>query len=542
MLGCAVLYPATSMKKSKRRSPLLVFLFLSLMAAGSPAQQKSQPSAKKPKLVLALVVDQFRYDYLLRFHDDYHGGFARLLSEGAVFADARYMHYPTVTAVGHSTFMSGATPSISGIIGNAWLDRSTNKQVTSVSDDSTTLLGGPPGVPGSSPNRLLVSTVGDELKMAGRSSHVIGISMKDRSAILPAGHMADAAYWFDPDSQHFVSSTYYMKQLPAWVSKVNADRPAFKYLGARWTALDAKPDDKPFCSLTAGSEIRYCEGIEYTPYGNELIEDFAEKAIEEEKLGAHEGTDILALSFSANDYVGHQRGPDSPEVRDISRRTDQLLGKLLDFINSHIGAGNTLVVFTADHGVAPVPKVNNDRKMPGGYLTASEYSAKIGAQLSAKFGNGNWFSYDADGFLYLNYETAKKSNADLAAVRRFAADVARELPHIARVYTSEDLLRGNASADWPGRAVQLGFYGPRSSDLVLVPEPYYMFGNGSGTTHFTPYSYDNHVPLIFYGPGIRAGVHYEAATVNDVAPTLAAILGIETPSGSAGRILASIFE
>src|SRR5262249_36275127 len=208
-----------------------------------------------------------------------------------------------------------------------------NKQVNSHRIDPTHALGGPPGAPGSSPKPSLVSSVGDELKMSAQPSHVIEISMKDRSAILPAGHMADAAYWFDPDSQHFVSSTYYMKQLPPWVSKVNADRPAFKYLGARWTALDAKPDDKPFCSLTAGSEIRYCEGIEFTPYGNELIEDFAEKAIEEEKLGSHEGTDVLALSFSANDYVGHQRGPDSPEVRDIARRTDLLLGKLLDFIN-----------------------------------------------------------------------------------------------------------------------------------------------------------------------------------------------------------------
>lgn len=523
--------------KRAYKSVLLLF-FLVVAQLYSVAQQKP----KKPKLVLAIVVDQFRYDYLLRFRSDYHSGLARLLSDGAVFTDARYIHYPTVTAVGHSTFMSGATPSISGIIGNAWLDRETNKQVTSVSDDSTTLLGGPPGVQGSSPHRMLVSTVGDELKMSGQLSHIIGISMKDRSSILPAGHMADAAYWFDPDSQHFVTSSYYMKQLPAWVAQINADHPSLKYLGARWTALDARPGDKPFCTLTAGTEIRYCEGIEYTPFGNELVEDFAEKAIEEEKLGSHEGVDLLALSFSANDYVGHQRGPDSPEVRDISRRTDLLLGKLLDFINNRIGAGNTLVVFTADHGVAPVPKVNNDRKMPGGWLTASDYSAKISTQLSAKFGKGEWISYDADGFLYLNYGTADKDNADRTELRRFAAEVARTLPHIARVFTRDDLLHGEAAADWPGRAVQLGFYGPRSADLILLPEPYYMFSSPPGTTHATPYSYDNHVPVIFYGPGIRAGVRYEPVTVNDVAPTLAAILGIETPSGSVGRILSEILE
>ena len=536
----------------KAVSYLLLLFLLSLHCA---AQQKP----KKPKLVLAVVVDQFRYDYLVRFRGDYRSGFARLLSEGAVFADARYIHYPTVTAVGHSTFMSGATPSISGIIGNTWFDWDTYNreikldpahegrawtmaQVTSVSDESTLLLGGAPAVPGSSPHRLLVSTIGDELKMSGQTSKVIGISMKDRSAILPAGHMADAAYWFDPDSQHFVSSTYFMKQLPAWVARANSDRPSFKFLGAQWAALDAKPGDKPFCTLTAGSELRFCGAIENTPFGNDIIEEFAEKAIDEEKLGSHEGTDLLALSFSANDYVGHQLGPDSPEVRDISRRTDLLMGKLLDFINSRIGAGNTLVVLTADHGVAPVPKVNNDRKMPGGWLLAAEYSNKIASLLATKFGTGRWFIFDADGFLYLDNATLAKNNADRAEVRRFAAEAARTLPHIARVLTRDDLQRGGTAADWPGRAVQLGFYGPRSADIVMLPEPYYMFSSPPGTTHQTPYSYDNHVPLIFFGMGIRPGMHYEPVTINDVAPTLAAILGVETPSGAAGRILAEILE
>jgi predicted AlkP superfamily pyrophosphatase or phosphodiesterase len=525
------------MTRTRKSAFLLLFLFLFAITK-SPAQQKP----KKPKLILAVVVDQFRYDYLLRFRADYHGGIARLLSQGAVFADARYIHYPTVTAVGHSTFMSGATPSVSGIVSNEWFDRESDGPVTSVSDKSTLLLGGVPGAKGSSPRRLLVSTVGDELKMSGQLAKVIGISIKDRSAILPAGHMADAAYWFDNDSQHFVTSDYYMKQLPVWVAKVNADRPTYKYLGVDWSALDSKLGDKPFCSMKAGGNVRWCGAIENTPFGNELLEEFAEKAIEQEQLGSHNGTDVLALSFSSNDYVGHELGPDAPEVRDISRRTDLLLGKLLDFINAHIGAGNTLVVFTADHGVAPVPKVNNDRKMPGGWLSASEYSGKIGAQLAQKFGPGEWFRYDSYGQLYLNYATGLKNNAAAEAVRRFAAGIARGLPHIARVFTRDDLLRPRAAVDSVGRAVQLGFYGPRSADLILVPEPYYMFFSAPGTTHATPYSYDNHVPLIFYGPGIRAGLHYEAVTINDVAPTLAAILGVETPSGASGKILAEILE
>jgi predicted AlkP superfamily pyrophosphatase or phosphodiesterase len=538
-----LLYRKSSfMIKRLKRSSLIVLLLLLAFATGSPAQQKPQQPPKRPKLILAVVVDQFRYDYLLRFRAEYHGGIARLLAGGAVFADARYIHYPTVTAVGHSTLLSGATPSVSGIIENTWFDRESDESVTSVIDKTTALLGGVPGAKGSSPHRLLVSTVGDELKMSGRQSKVIGISIKDRSAILPVGRMANAAYWFDNDSNHFVTSDYYMKQLPAWVARINADRPTYTYLGADWNALDTKPGDKPFCSMKAGGDVRFCGAIENTPFGNELLEAFAESAIEQEQLGQHDGTDVLALSLSANDYVGHELGPDSPEVRDISIRTDQLLGKLLDFINSRVGEGNTLVVFTADHGVAPVPKVNNARRMPGGWLPGAEYSSKIANQLASKFGAGDWFRYDQYGFLYLNYATLAKNNADRAEVRRFAAEFARGLPHIARVFTRDDLLRGEGAADAVGRAMHLGFYGPRSADLVLLPEPYYMFSTPPGTTHVTPYSYDNHVPLIFYGPGIRSGIHYEPVTINDVAPTLAAILQVETPSGSAGRILAEILE
>ena len=520
---------------------LLFSIFLLLLTPAMAAAADKQ----KPKLVLAVVVDQFRYDYLTRFRADYHGGIARMLERGAVFTDAHYLQFPTVTAIGHSTFMSGATPSVSGIVGNEWYERDNDQhhpgQVTSVSDPLTKLVGGVPGVAGSSPRRLLVSTLPDELKMAKRSGKVIGISMKDRSAILPAGHMADAAYWFDADSNNFVTSTYYMNKLPEWVQKINDDRPAWKYAGMAWTALDAKPGDKPFCSMTAGTEVRFCGAIELTPFANEMLEDMAEKAIENEQLGTHDGTDVLAVSFSANDYVGHQLGPDAPEIRDISIRTDQTLKKLMDFIDGRLGEGNTLVVFTADHGVAPVPEVNTARKMPGGRLDSASMARIISDALSGKFGKGNWFLYDNSGFLYLNYETVANNHADAAEVRRFASEAARALPHIARVFTRDDLLRSGAAADAVDRAALLGFYGPRSGDLVLLPEPYYMY-SASGTTHALPYSYDTHVPLIFYGAGIRAGVHHQPVAVNDIAATLAAFLQVETPSGSSGRILPDVVE
>jgi len=524
--------------KFTRRLSVIALVFAFLLPAGAVP--------RKPKLVVTIVVDQFRYDYLTRFRSEFHGGIARLLDQGAVFVDARYRQYPTVTAVGHSTLLSGATPSVSGIISNEWFDRTADngagKAVTSVVDDSTLRVGGGPGAVGASPRRLLVSTLGDELKMANKNSKVIGISIKDRSAILPAGHAADAAYWFDADSNHFVTSTWYMQKLPDWVKQVNDDRPVYKYLGANWLPLNAKPGDRPFCTMTAGTEVRFCEAIENTPFGNDLVEEFAEKAIVSENLGGHEGTDLLAISFSSNDYVGHLFGPDSPEVHDITIRTDQLLAKLLDFLNSRLGEGNTLVVFSADHGVSPTPKANNDRKMPGGYLDSADYSKKIAARLSEKFGTGDWFVYNAYGAFYLNRKTMTEKKLDPAEVRRVAGDFARTLPNIARAFTWDDLLSGQAASDFVGRAAQLGFYGPRSGDLILLPEPYYMFFSGSGTTHATPYGYDTHVPLIFYGAGVPKGIHYEPVAINDVAPTLAAILEVETPSGSSGRILAEILK
>jgi len=514
-----------------------------LLCLFSLSFSNAQTGKPRPKLVVTIVVDQFRYDYLTRFRAEYHGGIARLLENGAVFTDARYPQFPTVTAVGHSTLLTGATPSVSGIVSNEWFDRAVKHgPVTSVSDDATHLLGGAPAAQGSSPARLLVSTVGDELKMAGRDSKVIGISMKDRSAILPAGHMADAAYWFDTDSKHFVSSDYYMKDLPEWVKTVNSDRPIAQYMGAVWSALTAKPGDKPFCSMTAGTGMRFCEGIENTPFGNELVEAFAEKAIVNEHLGEHKGTDVLAISFSANDYVGHAMGPDSPEVHDLSLRTDLLLGKLIDFISQRVGDGNTLFVFTADHGVAPVPAVNTARKMPGAYLKDSDYASRLSVRLAEKFGPGDWFIYNAYGFFYLDDDTVARNKAEPAEVRRYAAEIARGLPHIARVFTREDFLNGTAAADSVGRSMQLGFYASRSSDLILLPEPYCMFFTAPGTTHATPYGYDTHVPLIFYGTGVKKGTHFQPVAINDVAPTLAAILEVETPSGSSGRILSEVFE
>ena len=514
------------------RSTLIFFLaaipVVPDVASGAPAP--------KPKLVLAIVIDQFRYDYLLRFRGDYNSGFTRLLEHGAVFTDAHYLHSTTVTAVGHSTFLTGATPSISGIIANEWYDRQAKQNVTSVSDPETKLVAAG-ARSGSSPRRLLVSTVGDELKMQGGDSKVIGISIKDRSAILPAGHMADAAYWYDNDSNTWVTSTYYRADLPEWARKVNGEERYKQLVNAKWLPFDAKSDSaKPFCTMTKGTDVRYCGSLEATPWGNEMIEEFAERAIDGEKLGHHNSPDILAVSFSSNDYVGHAVGPDAPEVRDISIRTDRLLGKLFAYADKQVGAGNTLIVLTADHGVAPVPEVNQARKMPGGRLKGSAVLEKVSTALTNRFGAGKWIVGGSATMPYLNLEMVDKLKLDPAEVERVAAEAAGSVEHIFRVYTRHDLLAGRVQQDSISRGVSVGFMATRSGDLYIIPDPYYMF-DANGTTHGTPFDYDNHVPILFLGAGIKAGSYARSVAVNDIAPTVAAILQVEIPSGSVGHVL-----
>jgi predicted AlkP superfamily pyrophosphatase or phosphodiesterase len=518
-----------------RRLLLLYFSSISLFSQ-SPPRPPFQP-----KLIVALAIDQFRYDYLVRFRADYHYGLARLLEQGAVFTNAHHEFFPTVTALGHTTFMTGAAPAVTGIIANEWYDRGSKSVVTSVSDPSTKTIGGVPGAIGSSPRRLLVDTFPDELRLAGMVSKVIGISIKDRSSILPAGHMADAAYWFDTDSNHFVTSSYYMKELPDWVKATNDERPVAKYQGVSWFPVDAQPGDQPFCSMVAGTEVRFCGGIEATAFGNELLEDFAERAIVNEKLGQHDKIDVLALSLSSNDYVGHAVGPDAPEVRDISIRTDRLLGKLFDLVDAQAGKGNVLVVMTADHGVAPVPEVNQARKMPGGRLDSALLAQALNAALSSRFGKGQWIAYESGGSYYLNYDTIAKLKADKTEAIRWAGDAARSFPHIARVFTRDELQRGEGGIDLVGRAVALGFYPPRAADVVALPEPYYMFST-TGTTHGMPFVYDTHVPIVFYGAGIGPGAYREKVVVSDIAATLAALFGTEPPSGSSGRLLPHIVK
>ena len=489
--------------------------------------------------MVGIIVDQFRYDYLTRFCTDYHGGLNQLMTQGADFTNAFYAQVPTVTAVGHSIFMSGAMPAVSGIVSNAWYDRDEGKVVTSVCDWSVRTVGGRQQEKGTkctdadpaSPKRLLVTTLGDELRDAHPDSKVIGISIKARGAILPSGHRAAGAFWFDDASGNFITSSFYMDSLPMWADAFNQQKLPAKYVEQKWDGFPSWNFVAP-----AGSPTPYAK-LPASPWGNELIEEFTEQAISGEKLGQGDATDLLTISFSSNDYVGHAVGPDAPEVRDMAIRTDQLLGKLFRFIDEKVGMKNVIVVLSADHGVASTPKHDEETKTPGGYIIADVEDAVRGA-LTRKFGKGDWLIPGVgETSLYLNRDTLSKAKVSEEDVYRTAREALLSIPqlHVARVYSRDQLANGVAG-DFIASAEVSGFYAKRSGDLHLVFDSGYMVGTG-GTTHFSPYAYDRHVPALLMGPGIKPGRYNGTIELNDIAPTLATLLDIQTPSGSSGRVL-----
>jgi hypothetical protein len=385
-----------------------------------------------------------------------------------------------------------------------------------------------------SPRRLLVSTIGDELRNRDENSRVIGVSLKARSAILPAGHRANGAFWFDDSSGNFISSTYYGDDLPQWVKDFNSQKLAAQYVDRKW-------DTFPTWDFHSGKTRPY-DKIPASPWGNELIEGLAERALVGEQLGQRGSTDLLTVSFSSNDYVGHAVGPDAPEVRDMAIRTDQLIAKLFGVINDKVGLDKTIVVLSADHGVSSSPVTQQKRKLPGGNVFA-DADDQVRVVLNQKFGSGEWTLPGAsENAIYLNYQTLKTKKVSLAEATRVAADALLAVPqlHASRVYTREQISMGGRG-DFITNAILNGFYPSRSADLIIVYEPNYIPGiNATGTTHFSPYVYDNHVPVVFFGMGVKAGTYHRNITVNDIAPTLAAAMGVEIPSGAYGNVLPEI--
>jgi len=520
----------------KKFTALVAFLLVTITLA-HPVGQSAVP---RLRLVLLIAVDQFRYDYLTRFRSDYTAGFNRLLTHGAVFSNANLEHYPTVTAIGHATMLSGATPSVSGIIGNDWFDRETGKTVASVSDSSVQPVGSSSGS-AASPRRLLVSTLGDELKLAAGlpttaidAPRVFGVSLKDRSAILPVGRGANAAYWWDTSTGSFVTSTYYVNELPDWVRAFNGRHEADTHAGSAWTMLSSP--STPLLQIPAEEGSPRYEAIFGSPFGNEILLDFAVELLNHEQLGRRNAIDVLSVSFSSNDSVGHSYGPESPQVRDIAIRTDRAVGELLDRVDKLVGLDRTLVAFTSDHGVAMLPESLRERGLPAGRMTTKELFDPMQRALVSAFGEGNWLLATAGSSPYLNYDLIESRGLDAANVRRIAAGAVTKVPHVARVFTRDQLLLGQVSNDRVGSRVLRGFNAQRSGDLEIILEPYWM-RQAQGTTHGTPYNYDAHVPLILMGSRIRPGQYAEAVALNDLAPTLATLADVEIPGGSVGRVL-----
>ncbi|MEO8520079.1 MAG: alkaline phosphatase family protein [Acidobacteriota bacterium] len=529
---------------------VLLSVIAALLVTARPVSVVAQrPVAPAPeiRLVLMIAVDQFRADYLTRFAPEYHEGLRRLLTGGAVFTSARLEHYPTVTAIGHSTMLSGAYPADSGIVGNDWFDRASGGTVTSVSDSGVQVLGGGAAGSAASPHRLLVTTVGDELKLAhpaaqpGSGPKVIGVSLKDRAAILPAGRGADAAYWFDVTTGAFVSSSYYFPAIPAWTTALNQRKLADGYAGKSWTLAQGPPTEPHVMPAAPGPALY--SAIFGSPFGNDLLLAFATEALDKEQLGQRGVTDLFTVSFSSNDSVGHKYGPDSPEVRDISVKTDATIGRLLAEVDRRVGLAHTLVMFTSDHGVAPVPELLKEKRLPGGRLAGTALFDAVQQALEERFGAGKWLLATAGSSVYLNDALMTQKKLDPIEVRGVAADALRGAPasHVARVYTRDQLMKGEVSGDMVGRRVLHGFNAERSGDMEIVLEPYWI-RSATGTTHGTPYEYDAAIPLILMGPGIRAGHYAAAVALNDAAPTLASLLHIQVPSSAAGRVLTEALQ
>ncbi|MGB8510956.1 MAG: alkaline phosphatase family protein, partial [Pyrinomonadaceae bacterium] len=533
---------------------------------------RASVAASRPRLVLLIAVDQFRYDYLERFDDLFGaGGLRRLEREGASWTEANYDHIPTETAPGHATMMTGAWPSETGIVGNEWFERETNRVVTNIQDDAVKIIGGGDAETGASPRRLLVSTLGDELRLAtnGRAK-VIGISVKDRAAIFPAGRTANAAYWFSTVTGLFVSSTYYFAQLPAWVVRFNEARPADKFFGARWERLlpeseylrragpDAPPwerlgnakDTNTFPHVTTGGAAApgkdFYEALRYAPYTNDLLVSFAEQSIANENLGADADTDVLSVSFSANDYVGHRFGPYSQEAMDMTLRVDKQIAALLDVVDKRVGLRNTVVVFTADHGVAPTPEHAAALNLGGARVRTTDVLNAVRNAVKVRYGKSSEKDATADyiqafenNSIYFNETALRRDRVEQEEIERVAGEAALTVPGISRYFTRTQLERRAVSpADAVARRALHGFNARRSGDVIIVQEPFKYLSDGTtGATHGVPYSYDTHVPLIIMGGGIAPGRYAQAATPADIAPTLANILRVQAPSNAVGRVL-----
>ncbi len=526
------------------------------------------PQVKKPKLVIGIVVDQMREDYLYAYWDKYgENGFKKLVRKGFHCRNTHYNYVPTYTGPGHASIYTGATPAVHGIVGNHWFDRQENKRVYCAQDSTVSTIGAEGKAGQMSPHRMRSSTVGDELKIAsGTRSKVIGIALKDRGSILPAGHAANAAYWFDDQSGNFISSSYYLSDLPEWVKAFNARKRAEILLSEPWTTLlpidrytESLPDDTPYEKPFKGEEkpvfphnlpaIRAARGgdfalIKSTPAGNTLTKEFALAALIGENLGRNGSTDMLCLSFSSTDYIGHQFGPKAIETEDTYLRLDRDLAEIISYLEKHIGKENFILFLTADHAASEVPAHLSDMRIPSGYTDLEKYVPALENTLRKAFPLQDtaqrFVKYLINQQVYLDHTLLEKQGFELEKVTEKTAAFFRELPSVAEVLTAPLLLQHEYTVGIR-RLMYLGFQSTRSGDVLINLQPGWVEYYTTGTTHGSPYSYDTHIPLLWYG-AIPKGFSVRKMEITQIAPTLSQLLSIPFPNSSDGRVIEELFR
>ena len=554
------------------------YIFLLLFFIGYSYQGLAQDS-NKPKLVVGVIIDQMGFDQLYKYHDRYgETGFKRLIREGFNFKNANVNYIPSETAPGHASIYTGTTPAYHGIIGNSWYDRDLGNYVGNVIDSNEELVGSINENPnGTSPKNLAATTITDELRLRSKfKSKVISVSIKDRAAILPGGKSANAAYWFDWESSpgYFVSSSFYMKKVPKWVSKFNELGKSNIYLNQSWNTLyplstytASSPDDNKYEPSLGGKSSptfpydfktmreKYVKsGLEYqlllvSPGGNSLLTEFAIAAIENEELGMDEYPDILNVSYSITDVIGHTFGPQSVEMEDIYLRLDKNLGELFATLDSKVGKDDYLLFLTSDHAAIPVVSYLRDNKLDGDIARIEEYNNQLKSFLEAKYGAGSWIdNFDGDQ-VYLNKNTVDEKKLVLPVIQQEVADFLMTQKEVYLALTAHEL-QTKTYEEGLRKTIQNGYHPKRSGDVlisynsgtILNPDPQMVVERVKGTVHGSGYSYDTHVPLLWMGSGIPKGESVRSVNPIDITPSLAMFLNLQLPSAVQGKPLSELFD
>jgi hypothetical protein len=538
-------------------------LFLLMAVTSSFAQWEK--SLERPRLVVGIVVDQMRYDYLTRFYGKYQeGGFKRLLREGFSCENTHFNYIPTYTAVGHASIYTGATGSTHGIIANNWYDKFERRSIYCVDDVHYAAVGTSAAGEQKSPHRMLTTTMTDELHLAqNMRGKTISLSLKDRAAVLPGGHTSNGSYWYHGmEDGNFVTSTFYRETLPQWVTDFNNSGLKDEYLGQKWETLypikeytESIEDDNIYEELFQGEvkpifphdlpALKDLNGgydlIKETPFGNSLVAAFAKAAIEGEKLGRGDFTDFLAISFSSTDYIGHNFGVDSKEVQDTYLRLDRDLADLLDFLDEKIGEGEYLLFLTGDHAAVQVPAYLKSRKVPAGYFSDVDFDMQVKQYCARRWGRQDLIENISNFQIFLDRTRLKELGLDKDEVAEELVDLIIDFKGIHKAVSARTLQEAEFTEGILSK-LQNGYNQKLSGDVLWIPNPGVISYSEQGSTHGSGFSYDTHVPLIFYGKGIKKGSTREAVEIIDIAPTISTLLKISFPNGSVGRVIESALE